>query len=326
MKIRARRGIVLALLLAAAAGALLLNAGKKVQKISVSFPAMGTVANLTLYTGESRFSEALSIVRGEFGRVTALADFRDPQSELARLNKEAAQAPFVCTPPMWEILTEARLAWNLSDGAFDISVKPLMDHWGFYRKKVKKIPPQKKTAAVKELTGLDKVLFDDARRTVKFPRAGFAFDLGGIAKGYAIELAARKLTAAGFTRGVIDLGGNLRLLPEPPPGKKHYSIGIRRPAGRNGSVMPGILHLPGGTAVSSSGDYHRNILLEGKRFGHIIDPATGIPAPGKVAVTAAADSGIRSDWLSTAVYLRGNKLAEKLKKEFPDSKFIIIKK
>ena len=115
-------------------------------------------------------------------------------------------------------------------------------------------------------------------------------------------------------------------LPEPPPGKKHYSIGIRRPAGRNGSVMPGILHLPGGTAVSSSGDYHRNILLEGKRFGHIIDPATGIPAPGKVAVTAAADSGIRSDWLSTAVYLRGNKLAEKLKKEFPDSKFIIIKK
>ena len=84
--------------------------------------------------------------------------------------------------------------------------------------------------------------------------------------------------------------------------------------------------LPGNLAVSSSGDYERFVKLEGKNFGHIMDPATGLPAPGKRAVTAISDSGIRSDWLSTAVYLRGEKLAKKLEKQLSNTKFVIIEK
>ena len=90
--------------------------------------------------------------------------------------------------------------------------------------------------------------------------------------------------------------------------------------------MPEILKLPGGRAVSSSGDYERYVKLEGKYFGHIMDPATGIPAPGKIAVTAVSDSGARSDWLSTAVYLRGAELAGKLQKKIKNTQFYIIKK
>ena len=134
------------------------------------------------------------------------------------------------------------------------------------------------------------------------------------------------MIALGITRGVIDLGGNLRLLPEPPPGKKYYSIGIRRPSRQKGGVMPEVLRLPGNAAVSSSGDYQRYVKLEGRYFGHIIDPATGIPGPGKIAVTAVSGSGTTADWLSTAVYLRGRKLAGKLEREIQNTKFYIIKK
>lgn len=316
----------LALLLLVAAGIISLNQVRKVQKFSAAFPAMGTVATVTLYTDEAGFLNALKEVKESFEFVSALADFRDPRSELARLNKEAAQAPFLCSPEMWEILTEARLAFRLSEGAFDISVKPLMDHWGFYRRTLKKLPPASETAEIKKCTGLDKVIFDERHHTVLFPRQGFAFDLGGIAKGYAIEFAARKVMGLGITRGVIDLGGNLRLLSDPPPGKKFYSIGIRRPERRNGGVMPEVLQLKGNSAVSSSGDYERFVILEGKKYGHIMDPATGIPAPGKFAVTAVAESGERSDWLSTAVYLRGRKMADKLKKQLPQIRFFIIEK
>ena len=326
MKHRAMWGAALALLLVAAAGAITLNAGKKELKQTVSFPAMGTIATLTLYTGVEEFAEALKIVRGQFDLITALADVRDPRSELARLNNEAAQAPFFCTPLMWELLTESRTAYRLSEGAFDVTVKPLLDHWGFYSRKIKKIPPASETAGVKEQTGFSKLIFDEEKHAIRFPAKGFAIDLGGIAKGCAIELAAQKLIEKGFTRGVIDLGGNLRLLPEPPPGKKFYSIGIRRPSKKNGGVMPEVLRLKGNCAVSSSGDYERFVVLEGKSFGHILDPATGVPAPGKVAVTAVASSGTCSDWLSTAVYLRGKKLAEKLKTEVPNTKFYIFEK
>jgi thiamine biosynthesis lipoprotein len=90
--------------------------------------------------------------------------------------------------------------------------------------------------------------------------------------------------------------------------------------------MPEIRRLKGDCAVSSSGDYERFVLLEGKSFGHILDTTTGIPAPGKIAVTAVPPSGTSSDWLSTAVYLRGKKLAKKLHSEVPDIKFYIFEK
>ena len=326
MKERARYGIGLALLLLTAAVLILLNAEKKEQRHAVSFPAMGTVATLTFYTDEATFLKAVKTVREVFEQITAVANVHAPQSELSRLNKEAGKAPFACSPLMWELLKESRLAYELSEGAFDISVKPLLDHWGFYKKKIKKIPPAQETAKIRNLTGLAKIKFNDARCTIRFPKEGYALDFGGIAKGHAIELASSRVMALGIRRGIIDLGGNLRLLPEPPPGKECYNIGIRRPSRERGGVMPRILQLPGNCAVSSSGDYERYVKLENRYFGHIMDPATGVPAPGKIAVTAVSTTGARSDWLSTAVYLRGEKLARKLQKELKNTQFYIIKK
>lgn len=292
---------------------------------TVSFPAMGTVASVSLYTDREGFFRAVESVKAEFRRVTEIADLHSADSELSQLNRDAAKAPFVCSPELWAILRESRRAYKLSEGAFDISVKPLMTLWGFYRKR-SQAPDAAEIAAVKALTGLEKVVFDDRNRSVRFSRPGMALDLGGIAKGFAIEKAAAAVVSSGITRGVLDLGGNLRLLPDLPPGKEAYRIGIRRPSRKNGGVMPEILRLRGDLAVSSSGDYERYVKLGGKYYGHIIDPATGIPAPRNYAVTAVCANATVSDWFSTAVFLRGEKMAEKLKKIFPEADFIIIKK
>lgn len=325
MKNRAIAGVILALLLLTAAGIIALLPGRSEEKHVVSFPVMGTVASLTFYTDEGTFEKSVREIKKEFDKVSAIANRHVPESEISRLNKEAHKAPFVCSAELWEILTESRLACRLSEGAFDISVSPLMVHWGFYRKRAQ-LPSPEETAKVKALTGLEKVIFNDSKRTVKFPAQGFALDLGGIAKGYAIELACRKAIECGISRGIIDLGGNLRLLPLPPPGNKFYKIGIRRPDRKNGGVMPEVLKLPGNLAVSSSGDYERFVTIEGKRLGHIMDPETGVPAPGNRAVTAISDRGMRSDWLSTAVYLKGKKLADKLEEKLEHTRFVIIER
>ena len=111
-----------------------------------------------------------------------------------------------------------------SDGGFDITVKPLMDLWGFYRKR-RQLPTAEEISAAKAKAGFDKLKLDHNRRTVQFTVKGMALDLGGIAKGYALDRAAQAVVASGIDCGIIDLGGNLKLLPQTPPGKNFYTIG-----------------------------------------------------------------------------------------------------
>jgi thiamine biosynthesis lipoprotein len=149
-------------------------------------------------------------------------------------------------------------------------------------------------------------------------RGAGTLDLGAIAKGYAVDLAVEKLREK-FPNGpemLVDLGGNLKLLPDLPPGKKCYTVGIRNPAKRD-ELLAEKLELPGGTAVASSGDYERFTIWSGKRYGHIIDPASGVPG-ALPAVTVVCKSALDADIFSTSCYLGGGEAAGKLKKLYPD--------
>ena len=286
---------------------------------SFSFDTMGTVAGCVLYTADPALAEAgYAAVRREFDRVSAACNLHDPESELSKLNRTAGKEFFVCSELLWQVLVEARTAHRYSDGAFDITVKPLMNLRGFYRKR-DKLPSQSEIAETLKLVGLDKLEWDDARRAVRFKKPGMALDLGGIAKGYALDLAAKAVLDLGIRRGVVDLGGNLFLLPEPPPGKSHYQIGIRSPSGEGDSGE--FLELPGSCAISTSGSYERFVVLEGKPCGHVVDPATGDAPYRNYSVTAVAPTGIMSDWLSSSAFLRGRELADKLERELPGVKF-----
>ena len=287
---------------------------------SWTFPVMGTVARFTFYASEAEAERAGAAAKAAFDRVAAACNRHDPASELSQLNREAARRPFVCGEVLWQVLQEARRAHRLSGGAFDVTIDPLMRCWGFYRKHGGDPPDAKAIAAAKSRVGLDLVRFDDAKHSIFFTRSEMAIDLGGIAKGFAADLAAAAAVRCGVRRGVIDLGGNLRFLPEAPPGAKNYAVLIRRPDG-SGETAEGSFTAPPGSAVSTSGSYERYILYRGKRMGHLIDPATGYPGERRGSVTASAPDAVSADWLSSAVFLRGGKLAEELRRQLPGVEF-----
>jgi thiamine biosynthesis lipoprotein len=269
---------------------------------------MGTVAKFTFYApshgaGSGRPGAA------SFDRVVELCNLYDPASELSRLNAQAAEKPVTCSPELWRLLLEARKAYLFSDGLFDITAKPLMDLWGFYRKRGDTAPSEAEIAAAMSKVGLDKVIFNNVDRTVKFTVPGMSLDLGGIAKGYAVDRAFDAVEKLGIRSGVIDLGGNLRLLPKPPPGQTAYRVGIRNPQ-KNGELLNDVLELCN-VSLSTSGDYERFVTLGGVRYGHIMNPQTGRPTQDPGSVTVVAPSAMLADWLSTSVFLGGRDLAKR---------------
>ena len=288
----------------------------------IEFQSMGTVCSFTIYGDKKLVKESFEAGKGEFDRVVAGCSLYDPKSELSLLNATAGEREFICSEAMWFLIKRAQKAYIESDGEFDITVKPLMVLWGFYRKQGDKAPSDAEIAEVKKRVGFDKLILNDSKRSIRFTVPGMALDLGGIAKGYAADLAMTAIVDAGAKSGVVDVGGNLRFLPAPPPGRKNYSVGIRDPRDRNKS-LPDKLQVIPGRAVATSGDYERGIVLDGVRYGHIISPKTGkLRHFSYTSVTVVADTAIDADIFSTSCYLGGRDLAKKLEKLYPGVKII----
>jgi len=320
---RTRTGLVLAALLLLADAWLIFPSSPRDRRESFVFRTMGTVACFTWHgTAAPAALKLNEQAAGAFARVVQTANLRDPGSELCRLNAAAGERDFACSPLMWAMLAEARFAWEFSGGAFDITVKPLMDLWGFYRKRGT-APSDREIAEAKKRVGFGKLILDEKRHTVRFGIKGMALDLGGIAKGFALDLAAQAVP--GTAAGVLDLGGNLKFLPAPRKGGGFYKVGIRDPAHPD-RLTRHVIEAAPGAAVSTSGDYERNVTYGGKVYGHIMDPATGSPPEVRHAVTVVCPSAMRADWLSTAVFLRGRELADKVEKEIPQSRVVIVGK
>ena len=315
---RTRFGIALALLLLAGMMLLVLQLLQRVSERTARFdrmfPVMGTVAELTFFTSPENAQNAADAVIAVFDEVTDLCNIYDPESELSRLNATAADKPFVCSPELWSLLLESRKAYAFSDGAFDITSKPLMDLWGFYRKRGDSLPTELEIAEAQSRVGLNKVIFNDDDRSVKFTVRGMSFDLGGIAKGYAVDRAFEAVSKFGIRRGVINLGGNLRLFPEPPPGKSAYRVGVRNPENKS-ELLDETLELCN-VSLSTSGDYERFVTIGGVQYGHIMNPVTGRPTQGRHSVTVIAPSAQLADWLSTAIFLQGEALARRAESSF----------
>lgn len=316
---RTRTGISIALI-SILTGWFLISDVETVKSETFSFLTMGTAARFTFYASNpDMLSEMYKTAQESFDDVIRTANLYDPDSELARLNRSAYGKDFVCSDLLWQMILEAEKAFYFSDGSFDITVKPLMDLWGFYRKK-QQAPSEKEIRQTLEKVGFKKLILDRKKKTLRFSVDGMALDLGGIAKGFALELAALKL-APFKVRGVLDLGGNLKFLGR----GKTYRAAIKDPAAPD-KLVPQILEVSPGHAVSTSGDYERNVSYGGKTYGHIIDPVKGYPPPGEYSATVVLPSAACADWLSTAVFLRGRTLAEKAEKEMPFCRVILVKK
>jgi thiamine biosynthesis lipoprotein len=323
MRNRTFAGLVIAavLTLAALAIAKALYSSQEMIQWKTTFPVMGTVASFTLYTTSEKLAEeAAQKAQTEFQKVVSVANLYDKDSELSRLNASASGEEFHCSPEMWKLLMRAQRAYTDSNGVFDITVKPLMDLWGFYRKR-QMIPSPEAIDETLKRVGFNKVILDPEKRSVRFTVPQMALDLGGIAKGYAADRAAAAIVATGITSGVVDLGGNLKLLPSPPPGRNCYIVGIRKP-GRRGEIIPDLLmDLPPDCAIATSGDYERFVVLNGKTYGHIINPKSGIPEANR-SVSVITSNALDADVFSTSAYLGKEKTAEFLKRKYPGTSFV----
>lgn len=294
--------------LAAAAVAVRIAASRRsLTQVTREFHSLGTYGRMTLWADDGARLEAfLETALAQLQEFHDRVNIFDPNSELSRLNRSAYEEPFGCTPELWDILLEGRRAHELTDGMFDVTIGPLMALWGFHRER-QTYPRHDEIQAAAAAVGLHKVTFDDALRTVRFTHPETYLDLGGIAKGYALDMLAAVAREFGVTRGVIDLGGDVYCLPQPPPGKQVYRVGIRDPYG-NAAVADVVEIL--GMAVTTSGNYENFVELDGRLVHHLINPHTGYPAPGVASVTVVARSGTLSDVFSTAIFVAGPNLAE----------------
>lgn len=249
--------------------------------------------------------------RAAFKRVAELDDMMTdwrPQSELMRLCAKAGGPPIPVSEELFLVLNHAQEVAQRSNGAFDVTIGPLVQVWREARKS-KKLPTPEQLQEARALVGYQKMKLDPANRTVQLLLPGMKLDLGGIAKGYAGDEALRVLREQGVTSALCEMGGDI-VLGDAPPNRHGWIIEITNdlPGGISRKV------LLKNCAVSTSGDAEQFVVIDGVRYSHIVNPFTGLGLTNSPLVTIVAKNGLTSDPLSTTVSIldpdRGRALAE----------------
>ena len=283
------------------------------------FPIMGTTARATVEVWDRTIERMpAEVVAATFDSVEVrLSSWRD-DSEVGRLN--AAPADTVLPVSLWlsECLRVGEALHRGSGGAFDLTAYPLMRLWGF-RGGEGRLPSQAEVDSARAL--MDRYVFDAANRTIVKQDARCRFDLGGIAKGFAVDRAVANLKELGISAALIDLGGNLYALGK-PQGRDAWTIGVRDPRDRDRLLATfSTWH----RAVASSGSYERFVEIDGRRYGHIMNPATGRPAEGLLGTTVIHPSATLCDGLSTTLFVAGPDEAVRLLREtYRDVEAILV--
>ncbi|MEE8349417.1 MAG: FAD:protein FMN transferase [Acidobacteriota bacterium] len=267
-----------------------------------SWTVMGTVLEATVYrpaTATALVHDDLETVHDVVLEIDRLMSLYRPDSELVAFNNQSGMGPVPISAPTFQVFQASQHYRRLSGGALDVTIQPLVELWGFYQMDRTSTPSPEDLQAVLGRIGGDRLDLDSAAKQAALAN-GSRIDLGSIAKGYAIDRAVAELDARGVPAALIDLGGNIGVLGQPPEGRP-WSVGIQNPRENN---LIGRLQFRSG-AVATSGDYDRYFEVGGKRFSHLLDPRTGWPAAELYAVTVVAPNATAADALSTAAFILG---------------------
>ncbi len=240
-------------------------------------------------------------------------------SDVSAINLRAGLGPVSVDQEVFFVTVQALNYSEISNGAFDPTVAPLIDLWGFLGQAYR-LPAPEEIDRLLPLVDYRLVEFDDESLELYLPEEAMALELGGIAKGYILDRALAVIRNAGVEHAFVNVGGDIGMIGVKPDGNP-WRIGIRNP--RNDSNIIAVLPAFDG-AVVTSGDYERVFEVDGKTYHHILDPKNGMPARMLASVTIAAETAIAADALSTAVFVMGPVEGMALVEKLPGVEGIII--
>lgn len=264
---------------------------------------MGTTYTIAAYGDDrSRLTAAVDAAFEEGIRIDRLISNYKEDSELSRVNREAASGPVSISQELTELLARCVRYSRESEGAFDITVGPLMRVWGFYRGQGE-MPSWWRLWWVRRQIGYEHVALDEGGRTVEFLNSGLELDPGGIGKGYAVDRMAEVLRDFGVESAFVDAGKSSQYaLGSPPSEPRGWKVAIRSP--ESAAVAAAEVFLRN-ESLSTSGGYEKFFEVDGKRYAHIMDPRTGQPAEGVAAVSVIAPKTLDSEAWTKPYFVNG---------------------
>ncbi len=276
------------------------------ERVTGTGHAMGTHLSFAAFTtpaiDAAKIHAAFDAATAEIIRIEKLMTTWDPASEVSAVNAAAGKAAVPVGAETFAVIQEAQHASEISAGCFDITFETLHGLWKFDQDLDPHPPSPADVRAKLKYLGYKHIKLDAGAHTVQIDEAHVRISLGGIAKGYAVDQAAKVLQGAGIDSYYVQAGGDLYTHGEKPDGSP-WQAGIRDPRGAEGdyfALMPVSDH-----AFSTAGDYERSYVIDGKRYHHIIDPHTGYPATASRSVTIWAPTALQADAIDDAVFILG---------------------
>lgn len=296
------------------------------ERVAVDDKAMGTHITLAAYTtpalDEPTLRRKLEKALAEIRRLEGLMTTWREESELSRVNAAAGKSAVAVSPETLAVIEKSVWMSSRSQGVFDITFEAMHGLWKFDQDLEEKIPDRAKVEAARKLIDWRKIKIDHDARTVMLERPKMRMSLGGIAKGYAVDAAARVLREEGLGAFFVQAGGDLFVQGRKPDGSA-FRVGVRDPRGRDQNDWFAMLEVVD-HAFSTAGDYERSFIKDGKRYHHIIDPRTGAPATACRSVTVWAKDAFTADALDDAVFILGPEQGLKLVESIDDAGAVVV--
>ena len=270
------------------------------EKFSFERPLMGTKFGVVCYA-ESRVvaEKAAEKAFSKAEEINAVASDYLPESELSLLSTKSVGAPVPLSPLLFDLLDHSRRIAEATGGAFDPTLGRMTKLWRETRTSGR-LPDAEHLAAARYACGWRHFTLDPEARTITLLRKNMAFDLGGIAKGYAADQMLDSLATSGIRQALVTAGGDIRL-GDAPPAREGWNVALKTfDVGKNEEILT-----LSNAAVSTSGDLHQSVVIDGVSYSHILDPTTGLGLTRRVAASVIADNAKISDALATAACVLG---------------------
>jgi thiamine biosynthesis lipoprotein len=278
---------------------------------------MGTRVSVELWHDDEEVGKALvAAVLEDYRRIDRSMSTYKPESQLSLVNAHAAERPVPVDAEIFALVTRALELSRLSGGAFDITYESVGYLYDF---RARQRPSGADIAARLDAVDYRHVVLDPGASTIRFATSGVRINLGGIAKGYAVEHAAEWLRSQGVEHALLSAGGDTRVIGDRRGAP--WIVGIRHPRLESAVVT----RLPiVDEAISTSGDYERFFEENGRRYHHILNPATGLPAEGMLSVTVIGPDATTTDALSTTLFVLGAERGLELIETLPDYEAVFV--